>query len=135
VRYVDVMSQPVVAGDNLSCPFGMSPAPINVLPINRVMVEGKPMANVMDNKPFMNIMPFGVCMSLSNPVTAALTAAALGVLTPGPCTPVTPAPWMPGAPTVLVANMPALTSTSMCNCMYGGVITVAVPTAVRETLP
>ena len=94
------------------------------------------MANIMDNKPFVNIPPFGVCMSLANPATASLTAAALGVLTPGPCTPMTAvAPWVPGAPTVMVANMPALTSTSKCNCMYGGVISVAVPTAVRESLP
>jgi len=117
------------------CPFGAAPAPINVLPVNRVTAQGKPMANIMDNKPFVNIAPFGVCMSLSNPATASLTAAALGVLTPGPCTPVTPAPWMPGAPTVLVANVPALTSTSKCNCVYGGVISVAVATAVLETLP
>ncbi len=129
------MSQPVITGDNLMCSFGGPPAPINVLPVNRVMAEGKPMANIMDNKPFVNITPFGICMSLANPTTAALTAAALGVLTPGPCTPVTPAPWVPGAPTVLVANMPALTSTSKCNCVYGGVISVLVPTAFREALP
>ena len=129
------MSQPVVLGDNLMCSFGAAPAPITVLPVNRVTAEGKPMANIMDNKPFMNIPMFGVCMSLTNPATAALTAAALGVLTPGPCTPVTPAPWVPGAPTVTVANMPALTSTSKCNCVYGGIISVMVPTAVRETLP
>ena len=35
----------------------------------------------MDNKPFVNILTFGIC-SLANPATAALTAAALGVLTP-----------------------------------------------------
>ena len=43
----------------------------------------------MDNKPFANILPFGLCTSLANPITAAQTAAALGVLTPGACTPVT----------------------------------------------
>ena len=41
----------------------------------------------MDNKPFVNVLPFGLCTSLANPITAAQTAAALGVLTPGPCTP------------------------------------------------
>jgi hypothetical protein len=129
------MAQPVVMGDNLMCSFGAAPAPITVLPANRVMCENKPMANIMDNKPFMNIMPFGVCMSLSNPATASLTAAALGVLTPGPCTPMTTAPWMPGSTTVMVANMPALNSTSKCLCMYGGSISVAVPTAMTETVP
>jgi hypothetical protein len=89
----------------------------------------------MDNKPFVNIPMFGNCSSLMNPATASLTAAALGVLTPGPCTPVTPAPWSPGSPSVMVGSMPALTSTSMCNCVYGGVITVSVPTAVSVSLP
>jgi len=129
------MAQPVVMGDNLMCSFGAAPAPITVLPLNRVTAEKKPMANIMDNKPFMNIMPFGVCMSLSNPATASLTAAALGVLTPGPCTPVTPAPWAPGSPTVMVAKMPALNSTSKCNCVFGGVISVSVPTAMKEKIP
>lgn len=129
------MAQPVVMGDNLACAFGAAPAPITVLPTNKVNAEFKPMANIMDNKPFVNIPTFGVCMSLSNPATASLTAAALGVLTPGPCTPMTSAPWAPGSPTVLVANMPALNSTSKCMCMYGGVISVAVPTAVKENIP
>jgi hypothetical protein len=129
------MAQPVVMGDNLMCTMGAAPAPITVLPTNRVMVENKPMANIMDHVPFVNIMTFGVCMSLSNPATAALTAAAFGVLTPGPCTPTTSTPWIPGVPTVMLANMPALNSTSKCVCMFGGQISVAVPTAMKETLP
>lgn len=129
------MPPPVVMGDNITCPFGSAPAPITVLPLNKVMGTSKPMANIMDNKPIVNIPSFGVCMSLTNPVTAALTAAALGVLTPGPCVPATPVPWVPGAPTVLVGNIPALTAASTCNCMYGGVITVMVATAASITLP
>ena len=85
-------------------------------------MENKPPATITDNKPFVNMMPFGLCTSLANPMTAAQTAAALGVLTPGACTPVIPAPWMPGSPTVLIGNMPALTQTSKCFCVYGGVI-------------
>ncbi|HSL74038.1 MAG TPA: DUF4280 domain-containing protein [Ilumatobacteraceae bacterium] len=129
------MAQPVVMGDNLMCTMGVAPAPIVVPPVNRVLAENKPMANIMDFKPFVNIMPFGVCLSLGNPATAALTSAALGVLTPGPCTPAPAAPWAPGSPTVLVANVPALNSTSKCICSFGGQISVAVPTAFKETLP
>ncbi len=131
---VTFMAQPVVMGDTIMCSFGLAPGPITVLPVNRVTATNKPMANVMDNKPFVNILMFGNCLSLVNPATASLTAAALGVLTPGPCTPVTPAPWVPGSPTVLVANAPALSSTSTCNCVYGGVITVVAPTAVTVTV-
>lgn len=107
---------------------------MNVIPQNKVMAENKPMANIMDNKPMVNVPPFGVCSSLANPATASLTAAALGVLTPGPCIPVIPAPWAPGSPTTLVANMPALTDSSICNCAYGGVIQVTVSMAFTETL-
>jgi hypothetical protein len=129
------MSQPVLMGATLSCSFGIAPSSLLVLPANRVNAEKKPMANIMDNKPYVNVMPFGVCSSLANPITAAQTTAALGVLTPGTCTPMIPAPWTPGAPTVMVAKMPALTNTSKCMCAYGGVIQVNVPGATTETLP
>lgn len=105
-----------------------------VTPQNAVMAESKPMANIMDNKPIVNIPPFGVCSSLANPATASLTAAALGVLTPGPCIPVVPAPWTPGSPTTTVGGMPALTDSSVCTCAYGGVIKVSVSMAFTETL-
>lgn len=88
----------------------------------------------MDNKPIVNVAPFGLCTSLMNPITAAQTAAALGVLTPGTCLPVLPAPWAPGAPKTLIANMPALTTSSVCNCAYGGVISVTVGQAFKETV-
>ena len=125
------MPQQVVNGAATMCTFGAAPSMLMVLPANRVLVESQPAANVMDNKPFVNIVPFGLCMSLANPITAAQTAAALGVLTPGTCTPVIPAPWLPGAPQTLVANMPALTNTSQCVCAYGGVITITTPVTIR----
>lgn len=123
----------VTATAMLQCSFGMAPSTLQVLPMNRVTVEGKPAANIMDNKPFVNILPFGMCQSLANPTVASATAAALGVLTPMPCTPVIPAPWAPGAPMTRIANMPALTSGSQCMCAYGGVITINMPGAMRTT--
>lgn len=129
------MAIPVNSTTMVMCSFGVAPTPLVVIPTSRVLVENMPQANIGDNKPFVNIIPFGVCMSLANPITAAQTAAALGVLTPGPCTPVTPAPWVPGSPTVLVGGLPALTNSSTCMCVYGGVITVTVPKAVREQMP
>ena len=85
------VSLPVVQGAMLTCSFGMAPSTLNVLPDKAALVESRPVATIMDNKPFVNIAPFGVCMSLANPITAAQTAAALGVLTPGACIPVLPA--------------------------------------------
>lgn len=129
------MSLPVVAGAQLMCSFGVAPSAMMVTPENMVTFESKPVATIMDNVPMKNIMPFGVCTSLANPITAAQTAAALGVLTPGPCLPVIPAPWVPGSPTFLVSNKPALNQTSKCICAYGGVIQVLNPNAFTETIP
>lgn len=111
-------------GSMMQCSFGAAPSSLVVLPQNRVLTDGVPGANIMDNKPIANIPPFGMCSSPSNPTVAAATAAALGVLTPMPCVPVTPAPWAPGAPTVLLADMPALDNSSKLMCAWGGVIQI-----------
>ncbi|MFC3802418.1 DUF4280 domain-containing protein [Cohnella sp. GCM10012308] len=120
------MGQLVCGGASMQCSFGAAPSVLNVLPANRTMTA-MPIANIMDNKPFVNIMPFGMCNSMANPIVASATAAALGVLTPMPCTPMTAAPWAPGAPTVMVGNMPALNNSSKCMCSYGGVIQLTSP--------
>lgn len=117
----------VNTGTQLTCTFGAAPSAITVLPTNKTLGAGPPAANIMDHKPMVNIMPFGMCMSLANPTVAAATAAALGVLTPMPCIPATSAPWAPGSPTVLLANFPALNDSSKCICSYGGVISVMMP--------
>lgn len=115
--------------------MGIAPSVLVVVPQNRTIVGGKPGANIMDNKPLMNVMPFGTCLSLANPLTAGLTAAALGVLTPGPCIPVTPAPWAPGSPTVLIGGQPALNISSKCMCAYGGAISITFGGVVNVTIP
>ena len=116
------MPKHVCMGAMLQCTFGVAPSTLMVLPVNRVMTSFVPAANIMDNKPMVNIMPFGMCTSPANPTVAAATAAALGVLTPMPCIPNTVAPWAPGAATVLLANMPALDDTSKLTCLWGGMI-------------
>ena len=126
------MPLPVVHGAPLLCTFGLAPSTLSVIPDKKVMAENKPVATIMDNKPFVNIAPFGLCNSLANPITASQTSAALGVLTPGTCTPVIPAPWAPGSPTVLVGNQPALTDTSQCACAYGGMISITFAGTTRE---
>jgi hypothetical protein len=116
----------VTAGAMLQCSFGVTPSCLMVLPTNKVMVM-MPAANIMDNKPIINIPTFGMCNSMANPTVAAACAAKLGVFTPMPCVPATTAPWIIGAPTVLVGNMPALTKDSTLICMWGGVIQIIMP--------
>lgn len=124
----------VVNGAILMCPFGVAPSTFVVTPENRVLSGSQPAANIMDFVPMKNIMPFGMCITPSNPQVAAATTAALGVLTPMPCIPVT-TPWKPGATTVLLGYMPALDNTCTCQCMWGGVITVTSPGQFTEMIP
>ena len=114
----------------MQCSFGVAPSSLVVLPTNKVM-STTPAANIMDNKPIMNVPPFGMCSSLANPTVAAATSAALGVLTPMPCVPVTTAPWVPGSTKVMIANMPALESNSKLMCNWGGVIQIVSPGQVK----
>lgn len=128
------MGMLVCGGATLQCSFGAAPGTLMVLPSNRVNTT-MPIANIMDNKPMVNITPFGMCSSLTNPQVAAATAAAMGALTPQPCIPVITAPWTPGSPTVLVANMPALNNNSKCMCNWGGVIQVVNPGQATIQVP
>jgi len=128
------MGKSVCGGAMLQCSFGLAPGVLQVTPQNKT-VTSMPIANIMDNKPMVNIAPFGMCQSLANPQVAAATAAALGVLTPMPCVPNTTAPWTPGSPTVLIANLPALNDTSMLMCMWAGVIQVTQPGQMTIDIP
>jgi len=125
----------VCATATLQCSFGAAPAVLNVLPVNRTLTGGMPAANIMDHIPLVNVMPFGTCMSMANPMVAAATAAALGVLTPMPCIPATATPWLPGAPTVLLGNMPALDANSILMCNWAGVIKIAMPGQMQMLIP
>jgi len=117
----------VCSGATLQCSFGLAPSSLIVIPQNRVMSGGMPAGNIMDNKPFVNIIPFGMCTSLANPTVAAATSAALGVLTPMPCVPNTVVPWTPGNPTVLLGGNPIINNSSKLMCMWAGVISIVVP--------
>ena len=94
------MANAVCMGAMLKCSFGVAPSSLVVLPLNRVM-SPQPVANIMDSKPFMNIMPFGMCQSLANPIV--------------------------GAPTVLLGNMPILNNSAKLMCMWAGVIEILPP--------
>jgi hypothetical protein len=124
------MALVVKMGSMLQCSFGMAPSSLIVTPEKKVLKE-TPVANIMDNVPFKNILPFAMCTSLANPTVAAATAAAFGVLTPMPCIPVIPAPWMPGNPKVLVGNMPVVTQSCKLMCTWGGCISVVMPGQVN----
>ena len=118
------MAQYVCNGAMLKCSFGLTPSSLIVLPDKMINVGGQPAANIMDNKPMVNVMPFGMCQSMSNPTVISATSAAMGVLTPMPCIPNTVTPWAPGLPTIMVKNQPALTNDCKLNCLWAGIIEV-----------
>lgn len=124
----------VVNGAQIRCTFGTSPSALTVVPAGPlVQAGGQPLARVTDMAPMMNVAPFGMCITPSNPQVAAATTAASGVLTPQPCIPVITGPWTPGSPKVSAGGVPALTSTSMCTCAWGGAISVVAAGQVKAT--
>jgi hypothetical protein len=106
--------------------MGTAPASFNALP-KIVLAASRAPGNVLDHVPLLNIAPFGMCQSPSNPVVAAATAAASGVLTPMPCIPATVSPWSPGASKVTLGGSPALTDGSTTTCLWGGTVQVTDP--------
>lgn len=118
------MPKLVVHGAQLKCSEGLSPSSLAVLPAIGSNSSDNPAATVMDLKPKVNIMPFGMCKTQSNPQVAAATSAANGVLTPQPCVPVIAEPWSPGASGVTLQSKKALTNDSKCTCKWGGNIEI-----------
>jgi hypothetical protein len=115
------MGQQVCMGAVTRCSYGAMPSSLMVAPLNGVYC-GTPAATVMDNKPLVNVLPFGLCRSMGNPMVASATVAAMGSLVPMPCLPLTTTPWSPGSPTVQIAGQGALTQGSKLSCSWGGVI-------------
>lgn len=124
------MPMQITNGAMMACSFGAAPSALVVLPANRVLAGGQPAATIMDHVPMMNVLPFGVCTSPSNPLVIAATAAALGVPTPAPCIPATPAPWVPGVPTTAIGSMPAINNSCTLTCIWAGMIQFTAPAQV-----
>lgn len=128
------MPTQVVMGAVLQCSFGAVTSLLNVDPTNRVFAP-TPAANILDNVPAVNILPFGMCSCLGKPDVAKATAEAGGVLVPQTCVPAILAPWALGAANVLIGGIPALDNISKLNCTYGGVISVVSPGQVPMQIP
>lgn len=114
----------VCNGAQMFCSKGTSTANLTVLPDRKILLDGQPMANIMDFKPGTNIPSFGLCTSLSNPVVKAATDANLGVLTPMPCIPNTIAPWQNGKNELSLKNAPALCQDCKLSCKWAGTISL-----------
>lgn len=116
----------MVQGTLLKCSFGNVPTPMMVLPDKKVN-SMRPVAVKSDHVPFLNILPFGMCSNPANPLVAAATAAALGVLTPMPCIPCTLQEWTNACAKVKVRGTEALNVDAKLSCLFGGSIQAAMP--------
>ena len=125
------MANPAVCTTVCTCSFGAAPMSLPVTTQQTVTMCGQLAATIMDNQ----CTPFGMCSNPSNPSVASATAAAMGVLTPMPCTPVIAAPWAPGSPTVLVCGQTVLNNNSTLMCTYGGVIQITSTPAMSVQVP
>ena len=118
------MGVAVVTGANCVCSFGTTPGTLTVTSQQKVLADGKPMATISDT----TISPLGMCSSLANPAVASATAAALGVLTPQPCTCSISGSWIPTQQKVLADGKPCLANDGTCICAVGaGSISITNP--------
>lgn len=128
------MPKPVVLTGVCQCSFGLAPSPIVILPTDRVLTPFLPIGSVMDHIPLLNILPFGMCKSLANPVVMSATISARiagipleawGGVMPMPCVPITPTPWTTTKPMFQIRGKPMLLDNSTTTCVWGGVIKIA----------
>lgn len=120
------MGLAVVTGATAQCTFGTGCGVITATSQMTTMAEGKPLATIADFGP-QCVGAFGLCTSLANPAVLAATTAALGVLTPMPCTMVPMGTWTPAQVTVQAGGNPVLTNECQGQCAYGGCISIANP--------
>lgn len=119
------MKPVLTQGTLLRCSFGNLPMPM--MAVDKKVRAMLPVAVKSDHVPLLNIPSFGMCSCPANPMVAAATAAALGVLTPAPCIPCTLEEWTSSCRKVKVKGEEALNLDSKLMCMYGGQIQAAVP--------
>lgn len=121
----------VVTGATALCTMGMASSTLNFIP--PPVVSGPTQAGkIVDTIPFLNVPPFGECISILNPLVAAATSADLGVLTPAACIPTPAGPWSPGSAAVFLGGIPIVDASCVLNCAYAGVIMITFPGQVKS---
>lgn len=112
---------PVISSGNMcKCSFGLTPIPLTSFNM-QVNVEGTP---VVTNNDTNTLISFGTCSNPANPAVQAAIASSLGTVQVAPCKSVIITPWLNTKTTVLACGKPVCTSSSTCQCMWGGIISI-----------
>ena len=115
------MSNLVVNNSLIKCSYGAAPVPITVIPMGPpVSGQSQLVATVNDIIPMVNIKPFGICNSPSNPMGMGKPTFP----TPCPCIPTIPSPWSPASTVLKINGQKALLKNASCKCIWSGSITV-----------
>lgn len=114
------MGIPVVSGASIGCTMGLGSGTLNATSQVKIQFNGATVAT-KDDVGAQNLGPCGMCTSMGNPAVSSATAAALGVLTPQPCTPMAGGPWQASGTTKVAGAFP-ITNESTLICSYGGSI-------------
>lgn len=104
-----------MSGAKITCPFGTVPCSMNVSSNSSCLGSSKPIATVMD----VSLSSFGMCSSMINPQVASATAAAMGVLTPQPCSFAPAGVWSTTKAGMLIDGKPILTNDAKLVCAIG----------------
>ena len=103
------------------CTFGTGPGMLLALPTSLTLINGMPLATIMDVAPIVNIPPFSTCIS---PAPSPIPPVK-------PCVPSITGTWLPGVLNVLAGGFPALDILSKAMCARGGVLTIMEPGQVQ----
>ena len=98
----------VVRGMQLRCTSGSAPGKITTSTGHGVLYKGEPLLNANDHIPMVNLPGFGNCLNLQG--CKCMTATTLA--------------WMNCSTNHLIDGAPALTTSSKCICLLGGVISI-----------
>ena len=125
------MAKCVCSGAKISCSFGSGPKSMLVLPLNRTLTANtKPIANILDIIPFVNIPAFGNCLSpaQSNELENGRTCPRFySVFLHSH----TVSPWSPGAKKTKIGQQPVVLANSKTMCAWAGSISVVNPGQVK----
>ena len=126
------MQKLVTNGDLCICGNGSNPCPLIIVDTLRKMKsDGKSVAIATDTN-VANISTFGMCNNINNPMVAAATAAAQGVLTSAPCIPVVIGTWDNTVNKILINGIAVVGENSTLNCTYGGCIKLENATGLKS---